>query len=119
MRKLYNTVLLITAITFANQIEASNPFAGGQGTANDPFKIENADQLNGIRGEYLDKYFVQIAHIDMGISPYGSGNGWTPIGGNNTNDRFMGHYDGGGLKFPTCTSTGLVQAMWVFSGILE
>ena len=44
---------------------ASNgEFAGGTGTANDPYQIETAEQLNNVRN-YMKSHFVLNRDIDM------------------------------------------------------
>ena len=71
-------------------------FAGGSGTKEDPWLIETVEQLNNIRNfkgtQSFDKYFKQIADIDLGVAPWNQGVGWEPIG--NEKGRFYGHYDG-------------------------
>ncbi|HXK48918.1 MAG TPA: FG-GAP-like repeat-containing protein [Clostridiales bacterium] len=66
-------------------------FSGGDGSSGNPFQVEYPEQLDLIR-EYLDASFIQIADIDLNVSPYNQGKGWTPIG---DNDRsFVGQYNG-------------------------
>ena len=50
-------------------------FAGGTGEPNDPYQIATAEQLIGFGadGDLLDKHFVLIADIDLGI---GSAHFW-------------------------------------------
>ncbi len=67
-----------------------SPFAGGKGIQSNPYKICSAAQLNNIRGEYLDSYFVLWSDIDL--SGYSSDLGWTPIGTNSV--PFSGNFDG-------------------------
>ncbi|WP_171056120.1 S-layer homology domain-containing protein [Paenibacillus sinopodophylli] len=75
-------------------------FAGGTGTANDPYLIATAAQLDEVRN-YLDwgLYFEQTAEIDL--SAYAN---WNPIGYHTFNGygyddkRFQGNYDGNGFK---------------------
>ena len=62
-------------------------FAHGTGTAEDPYLVETADDLNGVR-DYLDAHFKQVADIDL--SGYAN---WIPIG--NAIAKFVGVYDGG------------------------
>ncbi|MFA5498876.1 MAG: T9SS type A sorting domain-containing protein [Candidatus Cloacimonadia bacterium] len=73
-------------------------FAGGNGTKEDPWLIETAEHLNNIRNyegtQGFDKYFKQIADIDLGVSPWNEGEGWEPIGHYYSDKRFFGHYDG-------------------------
>jgi len=66
-------------------------FAGGSGTAQDPYRIATALHLDQVRN-HLWAHFVLIDDIDL--APWNSGEGWLPIddGGNG----FVGSFDGGG-----------------------
>ena len=97
MKNFFTSILLILVIGYTLQAEASHPFEGGAGTSENPYQIKTAVQLDAIRGEYLDKYFEQVADIDL------AGLYWEPIGGNNTEDRFTGHYNGGVYKIYNLT----------------
>jgi len=66
-------------------------FAGGNGTADNPYLVASADQLNNVRN-YPGACFSQIADIDLGLAPYNSDDGWQPIGDNL--NPFTGTYDG-------------------------
>lgn len=66
-------------------------FAGGNGTADDPYLVATADQLNNVRN-HLGACFSQIADIDLGLAPYNTDSGWLPIG--DTTNQFAGTYDG-------------------------
>lgn len=70
-------------------------FNGGDGTQGNPYLISNAEQLNSVR-YYLNSYFLQVNHIDLGVSPWNDGEGWNPIG--DITYRFNGGYDGGGYS---------------------
>ena len=85
------------SISIILEPDYGNYFAGGSGTQEDPWLIETAEHLNNIRlflGYYTDKYFMQIADIDLGVAPWNEGQGWQPIGG--WGNRFSGNYDGNG-----------------------
>ncbi|NOR45147.1 MAG: hypothetical protein GQ534_06120 [Candidatus Delongbacteria bacterium] len=73
--------------------EPVNPFAGGTGTEFDPYQIETAEQLNNVR-DHLGSYFIQIANIDLGVSPWNEGEGWEPIGVMEPEEEFIGSYNG-------------------------
>lgn len=95
---------------------AGSRFAGGDGTANDPYRIETGEQLaylakqvNEYGHTFNGDYFVLGNHIDLQSHP------WTPIGASN-NATFQGIFDGGGytisnlsitapLKYETSSST--------------
>ncbi len=79
----------------ANQFECAGlehrvPFAGGEGTQANPFKICSAEQLNNIRGSYLGAYYVLWRNVDL--AAYSLGAGWDPIG--NSITPFHGNFDG-------------------------
>jgi hypothetical protein len=84
------------------ELEKSNitlsDFAGGSGTADEPYLIGNARQLQNIgKSEYLNtgKYFKLIADIDL------TGVTWTPIGTYSSDlstSAFVGVFDGNGHK---------------------
>ena len=98
-----------------------NGFAGGSGTAEDPWLIADAEQLDMLR-QYLgtahaDKHFRQIDHICLDQPPYNQGQGWEPIG--TSANAFHGHYDGNGhvisgltINRPATNNVGL----WAFVG---
>jgi hypothetical protein len=73
-------------------------FAGGIGTPEDPYQIENEGHLHIVRN-HLEKHFIQIADIDLhGLSLE---EGWDPIGvwygdGYSENQPFTGSFDGKG-----------------------
>ena len=50
-------------------------FAGGAGTPEDPFLVENADQLNQVR-RFTTAHFKLNNDIDLGTPPYNEGKGW-------------------------------------------
>ena len=76
-------------------------FAGGSGTAEDPYQVATAEQLNKVR-DYLDKHFVQTEDINLtenvtaGGIFYNGSKGWNPIGTseNPFTGSFDGHFDG-------------------------
>lgn len=79
-------------------------FAGGTGAENDPWLIENAEQLaylaqqvnNGT--DYRRNHFRLVSDLDL------SGNEWTPIG--TYGKLFWGGFDGGGHTITGMTITG-------------
>lgn len=86
----------------SHPISVRMPFAGGSGTASDPYQVATAEQLNQVR-YYLDAHFLQTEDIDLGIAPYSTGEGWEPLGegkiasnGSLAGDPFTGTFDGGG-----------------------
>jgi len=71
-------------------------FAGGTGTSGDPYQITTAADLASV-SSYLGagnsgKYFKVMNNIDLNVSPYNTGTGWTPIG--TSSNYFYGKFDG-------------------------
>ncbi|MCK4639941.1 MAG: T9SS type A sorting domain-containing protein [Candidatus Marinimicrobia bacterium] len=83
-------MLIIGLVTNSRSLFA---FADGDGTSGNPYQVATADHLNDVRN-YLSSYFIQIADIDLDVSPYNTGSGWEPIGNSSTN--FTGSYNGQG-----------------------
>ena len=97
-------VSLIPANLFCVTVNAvTSSFAGGSGTATDPYLIETKEHLNNVRNN-LSAHYKMIADIvftDADFTEngafYNSGAGWLPIG----TDRvaaFTGVFDGAGHK---------------------
>jgi|GEM_PF-1613388 len=91
-------VFFLFIIAFQNP-NAYADFAGGEGTENSPYEIENWEHLNNVRGE-LDAYYKLIADLDEGTQGYeehadensNDGAGWEPIG--TAGAPFEGNFDG-------------------------
>lgn len=76
----------------SNMLRASAvDFAGGDGSEDDPYLVESAEHLNGVRFA-LQSYFRQTENIDLDIPPFNEDEGWEPIG--DTSFPFEGGYDG-------------------------
>lgn len=71
----------------------------GSGTQNDPYLVQSVEDLallaqtvnSGIK--FTGVYFRQTVDLDLNVSPYNTGAGWTPIGGSG-GKHFDGFYDG-------------------------
>ena len=72
-------------------VPAKAQFAGGSGTAEDPYQIENVEQLQEIgQEEYRSSHFILIADIDASeTAGWNDGKGFEPL-------RFEGYFDGDG-----------------------
>ena len=70
-------------------------FAGGVGTAVDPYQIATAEHLDNVRG-HLAAHFRMTADVDLGVAPWNTGAGWNPIGSSLATNRFTGVFDGAG-----------------------
>lgn len=71
---------------------ANGMFGGGNGTAANPYLVEDAADLNAVRNN-LSACYKQVNDIDL--SSWGN---WTPIGGITNPIAFVGTYDGNGKK---------------------
>ena len=106
---LWLCALLLAAI--APNAWGGASFAGGDGTADNPYQIEDWTQLNAVRS-HLDKHFVlsndldentdgYTTHVKDGETLANSGLGWMPIGSVITDSGrdvhpFTGTFDGNG-----------------------
>ena len=75
----------------------------GSGTANDPFIVASADDLNKLRQINNGSYFKQTKDIDLSSygKNYDDGNGWLPIPYTDSTDTtsvWYGNYDGNNHK---------------------
>lgn len=123
MRRLFTCIYLIILLSIFECNLLFGQFGGGTGDVNNPWLIETAEHLNNIR-QYLgqsntDKYFKQVADIDLGISPWNESEGWSPIGYESGAyiTRFYGNYDGNGYKIDglyTNNPTGNEQSLFGF-----
>ncbi|GEM_PF-3364957 len=121
---------LLMLVTWMPMQEAeAATFAGGDGTAGNPWQIATAEQLNLLRNylgsAHTDKHFIMVNDIDLGpyLSPGGDGHanwgdaGWLPIGTNASNGLFYGSFNGDGhvisgfmINRPTDNYVGLFGA---------
>lgn len=93
---------------------AAEAFAGGDGTAENPYQIENAEQLqllsdltnsqdNMVYPQYCAAHYILTADIDMNDvedfdnwKNHAPAYSWTPIAGRNRYTDFEGSFDGNG-----------------------
>lgn len=82
-------------------------FAGGVGSADDPYQVSNATQLDAVRQDMTANY-IQIADIDL------AGLEWNPIGWmsvmNEEDYPFKGTYDGNGHVIKNMRITQISQS---------
>ena len=108
MKQLRKTLSLLCVLAMAlaclsaPALAEETAFAGGSGTADDPWQIETVEQLaylastvnNGSKSGYPGAYFALTADLDM------TGVDWTPIGNmadmENYTALFQGTFDGQG-----------------------
>ena len=85
----YCSALMFIVLAF--QLHA---FAGGDGSANDPYQVSTLAELQDV-GSHLGSHFIQTADIDAtDTANWNDGNGFVPIG--SSTDPFTGSYDGQG-----------------------
>ena len=70
---------------------ANGSFGGGSGISNDPYLIEDADDLNAMR-KFPEAYYKLMSNINLGVYPYNSDKGWQPI------QNFSGNLNGNNKK---------------------
>lgn len=108
MKQLRKSLSLFCALAMAlaclsiPALTEETAFAGGSGTADDPWQIASVDQLaylaatvnDGSQSGYMGAYFVLTADLDM------TGVDWRPIGNMNDMENrttlFLGSFDGQG-----------------------
>ena len=116
-------ILMITVMPFnVLKVNASTTFAfaGGSGTAEDPYLIETKDHLNNVRND-LDAHYKMIADIsflnaDFSANGafYNNGSGWTPIG--SPESPFSGVLEGNG-KTISGLNINLSNQEYVYAGL--
>lgn len=104
--------------------EDEGNFAGGSGTAADPYFVASADHINRIR-DHLNAHFRQMGDINFDTSPYNEGTGWKPIGrhidgGHPDNEPpFTGHFDGNNFKIKRLTIKDVTQKSHGLFGLIQ
>ena len=91
----------------------------GSGTADDPFIVATADDLNKLRLINDGSYFKQTKDIDLSSygSSYDNGSGWLPIpytDSNNTNIAWNGNYDGNNHKITNLSTERFISGVGLF-----
>jgi len=120
--------VILTIIITAFALSASHAqFAGGSGTADDPYQVQTVEQLQEIQN-HLDKHFIQIADIDASDTRnWNEGEGFSSIAGNSNDGSsagFTGSYNGDGhtisglyINRPDSDTQGLFG--WIDGGTVE
>lgn len=78
-------------------ISIQNDFAGGTGSASDPYLIQTASQLDNVRN-YLSSSFKLVSNISL--SSYSN---WSPIGQLGSSNNFRGSFNGNGYTISNLT----------------
>lgn len=93
-------VLVVGLVPVRARAAGATQFAGGDGSAENPYQVATAEQLSAIRF-YLDSCYIQVADIDL------QGIDWLPIGYSTSYSEeaeiFSGRYDGGGHSVSNMT----------------
>ncbi|AMC94045.1 hypothetical protein AOC36_08605 [Erysipelothrix larvae] len=97
-------VITNTSTSIAYATGDSNGFAGGNGTAENPYIIQTAKQLDEIRYG-LDKHYKLDNDIDLTVFLENTPKGWVPIG--TEDDPFTGTLDGNNHQ---------VTGLWINAG---
>ncbi len=80
----------------------ADEFAGGSGTEDDPWQVENPDHLDAVR-DHLSAHFLQIADIDAeDTENWNEGAGFLPIG-EGFDAPFQGSFNGDGFTISSLT----------------
>jgi hypothetical protein len=85
---------------FEARFEAAVQFSGGEGTENNPYLLAHANQLKGMQ-QFPNAFFALVADLDIGVSPWNIGSGWTPVGSSDA--PFTGGFDGRGHRITGLT----------------
>ncbi len=129
-RSFFIGLLVITSFLFINPSVShaaciTGDFAGGSGTEPDPWQIATPTQLANVGTcigvSHSDKYFVLTDNIDLDVSPYNTGTGWTPIG--TSGNYFYGKFDGNNYTISNLfiNSTSSVRGLFGYtqSSVIE
>lgn len=102
MAVLLTVILIVSVVPFSTFASENSGFAGGSGTAEDPYLISTKYHLDNVRN-YLNSNFKLINDIEfteMDFSEdgdfYNYGVCWKPIGDSTT--KFTGNFDGNNFK---------------------
>jgi hypothetical protein len=98
--KILKTFFFSLAVLGLSMGSVNAQFAGGNGSAEQPYQIATAEQLETLASlvnagdyNYFSKHY--ILNNDIDISGYAAGEGWEPIGkGLETDKEFKGTFDG-------------------------
>jgi len=75
-------------------------FAGGDGSASDPWQIATPTHLNEMRNylgtTHIDEHFILINDIDLNVPPYNVDPGWEPMG--IASNQFAGNFNGNSYR---------------------
>ena len=118
-------VLSFLAIAPNAAYAAGGLFGGGTGTADDPYIIEDAADLDAVRNDPDAHYKLgNDINLKAGDPGFDTEEGWLPIGATNWNYYFVGSFDGDGHKItglwinrPETSNIGLFEELGTESEI--
>ncbi len=104
-------IIFLAGITFATGTYDNTDDPAVDGSAEHPFEIATAEQLNDIGNhpEDWDKYFVMTADIDLSGRVYNSALISYSVGHNKPENPFSGSFDGNGFKIIGLTIDVILQ----------
>lgn len=102
----------LTAPAFAQGYK----FPGGTGTANDPYQIKTAEDLNHVR-DFLSNSSVCFKMMnDIDLAEFLGEGSWAPIG-NTPDNAFEGTFDGGNFTIKNMNCSGGASGLGLFGRI--
>jgi hypothetical protein len=118
----YNTtskMIKFNVSSWSNYTISEVTFAGGSGTAGDPYQINSWYGLDKMRTN-LSAYYILTANLSSSTQYYsGLGNSWVPIGNSTAGYRFNGTFNGSGntisdltINLPSSSYVGLFGGMF-------
>ncbi len=114
MIRIHKLITVVALMVFTVSLAAQ--FAGGSGTAQDPWQIQTATHLSNIRDyigeDHQDKHFTLTANIDLGVPPWNDDEGWQPIG--SFGNRFGGTFNGDDYIISNLTIDRVAQYQGLF-----
>jgi hypothetical protein len=95
LQSVFILTLLFVGARYAHAA-CGDSITGGSGTVGSPYLISTPTELaaisNCLGAGNSSKYFRLDSNIDLNVSPYNTGTGWTPIG--TSGNGFYGKFDG-------------------------
>ncbi len=115
-------IIAAAAIPVFAENGTSAVFSGGSGSPDDPYLVENAEQLDAVRG-FPEACFLMVSDIVFESGDFGEGGafcnggkGWIPIGDSEEN-AFDGVFDGGGHFIKGVQVNASSESGEVYAGI--
>jgi hypothetical protein len=97
VNRIFNPDKYVIMVEFTSDRYIDPSFAGGNGTAINPYQITNWTALSElfVNGTLREKYYILMNNLSSSTSDYtGKGNNWTPIGNSTLAWQWKGKFDG-------------------------